>query len=333
MHILIIGGTRFVGRHMVEAAQARGHQVTMFNRGQTGANLYPDVETLHGDRDGGLDVLRGRRWDAVIDTCGYVPRIVKQSADLLANAVDTYIFVSSLSVYADLTPNGDEIEALETTDDPTSEDILPHYGALKALCEQTIETAMPGRGVYLRAGLIVGKYDYMNRFPYWLRRLADGGDTLAPGDPDSPVQLIDARDLADWAILQAENHTAGAYNITGPEQPLRLADVLATIQRVVGSDSTLTWVDDQFLTENQVAPLDGAPMWMPAEADGFFRRNIDRAVQSGLRFRPLEETTRETWEWLQTVSSDAPSTARIQSGLPREVEARLLAAWREKHER
>src|SRR5262245_13833200 len=195
----MIGGTWFLGRHIVDSAIARGHDVTLFNRGRHNADLFSDVEKLHGDRDGELDVLRGRTWEAVIDTCGYVPRVVRASAELLKEAVEHYTFTSSMSVYADTSSKGlDETTPVGTLEDETVEQVTGEtYGPMKALCEKLIEEIYPRRSSFVRAGLIVGPYDYIDRFTYWVRRIARGGDVLAPGDPESPIQIIDARDLAD----------------------------------------------------------------------------------------------------------------------------------------
>src|SRR5262245_34894569 len=221
MRLLVIGGTRFVGRGVVRFALDAGHEVTLFNRGQTDPDAYPEAEHLVGDRDGGLDVLRGRSWDAVIDTCGYVPRVVRASAELLAGAVGHYTFVSSLSVYADdRTPGQDESATLLRLEDPTVEEVTGEsYGGLKVLCEEAVDDVFPGRALIARAGLIVGPEDYSDRMPYWVRRVADGGEVLAPGPPDYAVQVIDARDLGAWMVSCAESGTAGTFNATGPVVP------------------------------------------------------------------------------------------------------------------
>src|SRR5688572_29497367 len=197
MRLLVLGGTKFLGRAVVEAAVARGHEPTLFHRGLTNPGLFPDLEHLRGDRDGGLAALQGRTWDAVIDPSGYVPRIVRASAELLADAVEHYTFISSISVYPSFpTPGMDESSPVGTLEDPTVEDVPAHYGPLKALCEQAAEAAMPGRVFHVRAGLIVGPNDPSDRFTYWPVRVAKGGDVLAPGSPERPVQIIDVRDLA-----------------------------------------------------------------------------------------------------------------------------------------
>lgn len=331
MRLLIIGGSAFLGRHVIESALSRGDTVTTFNRGKTGRGQYPQVEELFGNRDGDLDALKGRTWDAVVDTCGYVPRVVRQSAELLAGKVGHYTFVSSLSVYGDdFTPHSDETLPVQKMDeDPDSEEIMKYYGALKARCEQTVEEFFPGKGLYARAGLIIGKYDQINRFPYWLKRIGKGGEILIPGNPDAQIQLIDARDLTDFMLHCAENGTAGAFNLTGPEQPYKFLDVLNTVKSVIGGDGHFVPVSDEFLMENKIDPLDGLPLWMPPEAQGFFLRKIDKALAAGLTFRPLEETTRITWDWIQHGAPPPEKDAgiRMRSGLPPEREIELLAAW------
>src|ERR1051325_6256679 len=237
MKILILGGTVFLGRHLVEAALARGHEVTLFNRGNN-PHLFPEVEKLRGDRDGGLDVLRGRRWDVVIDTSGFVPRIVRASAELLADTVELYVFISSLSVIADTrVPGADESAPVGTLDDPTIEDATGKaYGPLKALCEQAVEQVMPGRALNIRPGLIVGPHDPTGRFTYWPVRVARGGEVLAPGRPARQIQLVDVRDLAGWIIRLAEAGTSGLFNATGPDKVLTMEELLEECRRVAHSD-------------------------------------------------------------------------------------------------
>lgn len=335
MNVLILGGTLFLGRHLVEAALARDHTVTLFNRGTSGAQLFPHVEQLRGDRDGGLSALDGRRWDAVIDTSGYVPRIVRASADKLASAVDHYTFVSSASVYADLDVDRiDESADVQRLDDPATEDVPAHYGALKATCEQAIDEAMPGRALHVRAGLIVGPYDLTGRFEYWVRRLAVGGDVLAPGEPDRPVQLIHAGDLADWIVAMAERRQTGVYNATGPDRPITMREVLEAC--VVSVDTRLVWVAESFLTEHEVAPFSEMPLWLPAEARGLLSLDVGRAIGAGLRYRPLAETVADTRRWLDA-SIGSPRPARLFSGVdtregldPRR-ERELLATWHATH--
>ena len=331
MRILLLGGPKFLGRHLIEAALRRGHSLTLFNRGQTNPELFPQVEKLHGDRDGGLDALRGRRWDTVIDTCGYVPRIVSASAQLLAGAAEHYTFISSLSVYANFhTANMDESASLGKLADETVEEITGEtYGPLKALCEQAVEQAFPGHALLVRAGLIVGPNDSSDRFTYWPVRLARGGEVLAPGTPQYLTQFVDVRDLAEWVIHMAENRRAGAYNATGPYQPLPLGDLLEACHLVSGSDAFLSWVSEEFLLEQKVAPWSDLPLWIP-ESDpdsvGFSTTNCEKALAHGLRFRALDDTLRDTLAWAQT----RPADWTWRAGLSPQREAELLSAWRER---
>jgi 2'-hydroxyisoflavone reductase len=332
MRLLIIGGTQFLGRHFVETALAQGHQVTLFNRGQTNPELYPEVEKVTGDRTADLGMLRGRSWDAVVDTSGYTPRVVRSSAEMLAGSVGHYTFISSLSVYRDFSAPINEEAPLEILDDPTAEEVTAStYGGLKALCEQAVLDVMKGNSLIVRAGLIVGPYDPLNRFPYWLKRIPQGGDVLAPGGPAHPVQLIDARDIAAWALRCAETKASGVFNVTGPALPFGIGDVLATIATVAGVKPNLVWVSDEFLVAQGVRPLDGVPLWVPPEYEYFFRVDISKAVAAGLEFRPLADTTRDTLEWLRSVppGSKAGSRMGIESGLTVERVAAMLAEWRQ----
>jgi 2'-hydroxyisoflavone reductase len=222
MYLLILGGTGFLGRHLVEAALGDGHRVALFNRGLSGPDLFPEVETIQGDRDGDLSVLQGRRWDAAIDTCGYVPRLVRASAGLLADAVDHYAFISSISVYSDaIGPGADEGAPVEELDGPTVVEVTGEtYGGLKALCERAAEEEMPGRVLNVRSGLISGPHDPTNRFTYWPRRVAAGGEVLAPDRPERRVQFIDVRDLAAWIVAMSAELRTGTYNATGPDHEL-----------------------------------------------------------------------------------------------------------------
>jgi len=329
MKLLILGGTRFLGRAMVEIARQQKHQVTLFNRGQTNPHLFPDVEKLHGDRDGDLAALQGRRWDAVIDTSGYFPRVVQQSAGLLAGAVDHYTFISSLSVYADFSqPAMDESAPLGKLHDETVEEITGEtYGPLKALCEKAVQQAMPRRALIVRPGLIVGPHDPTDRFTYWPHRVAQGGEVLAPGKPSSPVQFIDVRDLAGWTIRMIETKQTGTYNATGPERPLPMEQLLKTCQQVSGSDAAFTWVGEEFLLENNVSPWVEITLWMPASdpsTAGFHSFDCNKAVAAGLAFRPLADTVRDTLEWHET----RPEDHEWRAGLKPAREARLLQAWK-----
>lgn len=326
MQLLILGGTVFLGRALVDAALAAGHEVTLFNRGKSNPGLYPAVETLIGDRDGGLDVLAGRRWDVVVDTCGYVPRLVRDAAVRLADVVDLYVFISSQSVYADASVvDQDETAAVGTLDDESVEEITGEtYGPLKALCERAATEAMHGRCLNVRSGLLVGPHDPSDRFTYWPVRVAHGGEVLAPVTPDLPVQLIDVRDMADWILRAAASGLAGTYNVTGLEPAVTLGDVLETARVVSGSDARFTWLSEAFLNAHEVAFWTELPLVIPGEAyAGFSTFNIDRALATGLTFRPLVETVRDTLAW----AAERPSDRRWRAGLAPEREGELLAAW------
>jgi 2'-hydroxyisoflavone reductase len=328
MQLLILGGTIFLGRHLVDAAAARGHAVTLFNRGQHNPELYPDVEKLRGNRDGDLEALRGRRWDAVIDTCGYVPRIVRASAELLAPSVDHYTFISSISVYAGMqTPGMDESAPVGTLEDASVEEVTgATYGPLKALCEQAAETAMPGRVLNIRPGLIVGPHDPSDRFTYWPRRVARGGEVLAPGRPGRAVQIIDVRDLAEWTVRMVEGQQTGVYNATGPDHVLTMGEVLDACQDVSGSDARFTWVSEEWLREAGVAPWSELPLWVPEREEnaGFSSIDCRQAFAAGLTFRPLTDTVRDTLAWV----ADLPADREPRAGLKPEREQELLAGWK-----
>jgi 2'-hydroxyisoflavone reductase len=333
MKLLVLGGTKFLGRHVVETALARGDEVTLFNRGRLNRGLFPEVEKLRGDRDGGLDALRGRRWDAVVDTSGYVPRVVRASAELLADAVEFYAFVSSVSVYADFSRRTDEGSPLASLEDETVEEVTGEtYGALKAMCERAVEEAMPGRVLKVRAGLIVGPYDPTGRFTYWVERVARGGEVLAPALPTRQVQFIDARDLSQWMLRMAETRHVGVFNAGGPADGLTMGRLLEECLNVSRSDARITWVGEQFLLENGVEPWGDLPLWLP-ESDEKHRHFLDvpydKAVAAGLTFRPLAETVRDTLAWLSAgshVVADEDAAALAMTIKP-EREAELLTVW------
>lgn len=329
MKLLILGGTVFLGRHLVQSAQARGHEVTLFNRGQHNADLFPDIEKLRGDRDGGLAALRDRRWDAAIDTCGYVPRVVCASAETLAGAVNHYTFISTISVYSDGgTPGLDERGAVGTLDDATVEEITGEtYGPLKALCEQAAEAAMPGRVLTIRPGLIVGPDDPTDRFTYWPHRVALGGEVLAPDRPERRVQIIDVRDLAHWTLRMVEAGKTGVYNATGPDDDLTMDQLLDTCNAVADSDATVTWIDERFLLDNGVQPWSEVPLWLPEQDDLISAVNCTKAIAAGLTFRPLAETVADTLAWDAT----RPPEQEWRAGLSAERERQLLRAWHERH--
>ncbi|MBB6674854.1 NAD-dependent epimerase/dehydratase family protein [Cohnella nanjingensis] len=329
MKLLILGGTRFLGYHLVHAAVRSGHEVTIFHRGQTESGQLPaGVERLQGDRDGRLTALEGRRWDAVVDCSGYVPRIVRQSADLLRDAVDRYIFVSSISVYADLSrPGGSEDWPVARLADPETEEVSLHYGALKAACEETIEELLPGRTLVVRPGLIVGPQDPTDRFTYWPTRIRKSGEVLAPGHPDAGVQFIDVRDLAEWIVRMAERQRTGTFNATGPERRLSMGSFLEACNETLNGDARLVWMSDDALLAQEAGPWIEIPLWIPGEGETsdvahMLAVNIDRALAEGLAFRPLADTIRDTAAW--DASRSAEETRR--AGLAPDRELQLLRA-------
>lgn len=328
MKLLIIGGTQFLGRHLTEAAQRAGHEITLFNRGQTNPDLFAEIEHLQGDRALNLDRLKDRRWDVVIDTCAYIPRHARMSAELLADSVEHYTFISTISVYAEsLPPNCDEDGPLKTLEDESIEEVTGEtYGGLKVLCEQAIEKLMPGRVLHMRSGLIVGPYDPTDRFTYWVGRVANGGEVLAPDKPASPAQIIDARDQAEWIIRMAEARQAGIYNVAGPDTKLAFGHLLETIKSVSNSNATFTWVGEQFLLDRQIAPFNDLPLWLPEANTAILTVNIGKALAAGLKFRPLATTVRDTLAWFR---AHPPSEPR--AGLKPEREAALLTAWKARH--
>jgi 2'-hydroxyisoflavone reductase len=349
LNILILGGTGFIGPEQVEAARARGHTVTLFNRGRrekAKGGMFPDVEKLYGNRDPekfaddpeptgpkGLESLKGRQWDVVIDNSGYVPRITRASAELLAPNVKQYIFISTVSVYASHdTPGADEDAPLGTMADPTVETMgasFENYGPLKALCEQSIEAALPGRTTIIRPGYIVGPNDPTDRFTYWPVRLDRGGEVLVPGMPEDPVQVIDARDLGAWAILMAERGTTGIFNAVGPGQRLPMKGMIDECRKATSAASTLTWVDSKFLEGLPPAQQASFPIWTPSEGEyaGFGLRSNARAVAAGLTFRPTAETARDTLAWFKTLPAERQ--AALKAGPSAEAEAAILASWHE----
>ena len=328
MKLLVLGGTIFLGRHIVDIALERGHEVTLFTRGKHNPELFGGVERLQGDRDGGLAPLLGRTWDAVIDTSGYVPRIVRDSARLLSGAVGHYTFISTISVYGDL--SADEItegSPLATIGNPQQEEVTDEaYGPLKALCEKAAEEEMPGRTLIVRPGLIVGVHDLSDRFTWWPLRIHRGGEVLAPGPSERRIQIIDVRDLAAWTLDMAEAGRTGVFNATGPETPLTFGELLRTCSDVAGGDSQVTWVDDEFLAKHEVGPWIELPLWIPEtpEMRAFYEVRPDRAIEAGLRFRPIAGIVRDTLDWALSL----PADRKIRAGLDPEKERRILEAWR-----
>lgn len=334
MRLLVLGGTQFLGRHIVGRALAEGHELTLFNRGRTDPTPIAGVEQIHGDRQHDLSLLGGRRWDAVIDTSGYLPRAVRASAELLADAVDRYAFVSSISAYGSLAEPGRREDApTAPPPPPDAEDVLRYYAELKAACERVVQDVLPGRALVIRPGLIVGPHDPTERFTYWVRRLAEGGRVLAPRAPDQPVQLIDARDLAGWAVSMVQAGASGVYNATGPAVPLTFGPMLERIAAATGGRAELVWVDEEDLAEAGVEPWQELPLWLdlPRHPDhrGFMAVNIGRALEAGLSLRPLEDTVADTLGWVRSGPGPPPpvegSPRPPPAGLAPEREADLLA--------
>ncbi|WP_226641810.1 NAD-dependent epimerase/dehydratase family protein [Mesobacillus subterraneus] len=318
MKILVIGGSRSLGRAFVKVAQKKGHEISVFNRGNNNEVLQ-DVEVLIGDRNGNLEHLKNRKWDAVLDTSGLIPSSVRNLTSILKAQADFYAFVSSISVYKDWIPKGikedypvqsmPKEEADELTKDPNG-DLLQYYAQFKTLSEQEAERNMPGRVLNIRAGQLVGENDYTDRLPYWVNRISEGGQVLAPGNPQtSYIQLIDVKDMSEWILKMMEEKNAGTYNVTG--KPMPLLDLFTKIKESTGSDAEFNWAGEKFLLENNVVPWTEMPLWIPENTPlgpehqepwkGAFHINIDEALQSGLTFRPIEETIREVHGWIQSM--------------------------------
>lgn len=348
LRLLVLGGTGFLGPKFVEAAIAQGHTLTLFNRGKTNPQLFPEIEKLRGDRRNDLKSLEGREWDVVLDNSGYFPGDVKRSAELLAPKVEHYVFVSSISAYAKLdTPGMDESAPLATTDGPDATEITgENYGALKALCEQAAQRALPGRTTVIRPGLIVGPGDNSDRFTYWPVRVARGGEILCPGSADDPTQFIDVRDLAAFVLLVIEHRNMGVFNADAASGKLTMGGLLAACQEAAPKDigaiqcvrapcpqpdlhpSTLTWVPAAFLATQNVSPWGDMPAWIPAQGDeaGFGRLSTTKAQAAGLTYRPLQVTVSDTLAWWNTLPKGR--RAKLRAGISVEREAEVLTAWR-----
>jgi len=370
--ILILGGTGFLGPHTIAAATARGHSVTIFNRGRREKYrpLEIEVEHLYGNRDPnltaddenpaspkGLSQLEGRQWDVVIDNSGYFPRMVGASAKLLANNASQYIFISSISAYDDVpAAGGDENARLAELENPTVEEMgkeSENYGGLKVLCERAASAAFGNRATIVRPGFIIGPGDPTDRFTYWPVRISRGGDVLAPGAPDDPLQWIDVRDLAAWLVHLAEQGTGGSFNAVGPKSPARWGDVLDTCV-AAAPGAKLEWVPAAWLEANGMGGEESFPIWIPpvGKYTGFHRWSNDRAEAAGLTFRPIAETVKDLLAWY---AQDVPLRVRItkemveaakakgapppktggdpealRAGPTREREQELLAAFRAK---
>jgi nucleoside-diphosphate-sugar epimerase len=316
--LLVLGGTAFLGRALVEAALARGHEVTLFNRGRTNPDLFPEAEKLRGDRNEDLSGLGGREWDAVVDVATFLPGTVRRATETLRDRVGRYVFVSSISAYADFSTPASEESPLAQLETPDSESI-EDYGPLKAECERLVQEAFGERALVIRPGLIVGPHDPTDRFTYWPRRVAEGGRMLAPAPPDQPVQFIDVRDLGEWIVAAIEAGRSGVYNATG--EPITFAALLEACRRVSG-DAEIVWVPAEHLVEAEVGEWMELPLWIVTpEFAAMQQTDVSKALRDGLRLRPLDETIRDTLAW------DAErTTPRAEGvGLTQERERELLA--------
>ena len=337
LRILILGGTGFTGPFQVKYALSRGHKVTVFNRGKTHPGELPkEVEQLTGDRNGQLEALKGKQWDVCIDNPTTLPAWVRDAAQILKGNVERYIFISTISVYADTSTGPDENTPLAKYEggDPFKETLeamkasgYKTYGPLKALSEQETEKWFPGKSLIIRPGLIVGPRDETDRFTYWPVRIDRGGEVLAPGNPSDPVQFIDGRDLAEWTIRMAENRETGIYNATGPAKELGIGGMLDGIKTALNSNATFAWADAEFLKQQKVEAWSDMPVWAGDEL-GMSRTNISRALAKGLTFRPLGDTARDTLAWFKAQKPERQ--AKLRAGLTLEREKEVLAAWNQK---
>lgn len=364
--ILVLGGTAFIGPAFVDAARKRGHHITLFNRGRTEKQkgMVEGVEHLYGNRDPnltsedgqfkGLEALKGKTWDAVLDTSGQYRRIVKASAELLAPAAKHYIYISSISVYKDNSKIGaDETDELHTLEDPDVETMgrnFENYGGLKAICEKTAAEYFPGRCAAVRPGLIVGPNDGTDRFTYWPVRVERGGEVLAPNSPDDPIQIIDVRDLAEWLVHIIDNNITGEFDAVGPPTGLTIGKLLDACKSESRSDATFTWADAAFLDSHGVMGWRDMPVWVKptGESAGFHRRSIARATAAGLTFRPINVTVRDTLDWWprelerrarvtreliekaekeNKPKPELPDPTVLRAGIQPEREREVLEAW------
>ena len=336
MRLLILGGTGFIGPYQVRYALERGHQVTIFNRGRQHMEWPGPVEELLGDRNtGDLKSLEGRDWDVCIDNPTTLPFWVRDAGRSLQGRIKNYVFISTISVYADDKMPADESApvAAYTGADPLAETLdsfhahAELYGPLKAESEKEAEKQFPGKATIIRPGLIVGPGDETDRFTYWPVRLSRGGEVLAPGDGSDPVQIIDARDLAEWTIRMAEARAVGTYNATGPAHPLTMRQMLTGIASAIHANPTIEWVPTDFLKAEKVEAWSDMPTWIPGRGDtaGFGRRSIKKAIANGLTFRPLSQTASDTLAWFK--QEPAERQEKLKAGIAPEREKEVLAKW------
>ena len=333
LDILILGGTRFLGLHMTSYALSRGHRVTFFNRGRTNTSRFPEVERLTGDRNGDITALQGRRWDAVIDNSGYVPRQVAATAELLHATTPLYVFVSTVSVYAGFDKPSDENSPLGTLTDPTTDKVDGlTYGPLKALCEQAARQVYGDqRSLIIRPGLIVGPDDNTDRFTYWPARAARGGKFIAPGNPRDPVQFIDVRDLAEFTIESIETNLSGTFNLLSPPGRFSIGDIIGAsvdaAKTMVMADADPVWMPASFLAEQKISAWLDMPVWVPSEGDsaGFAAVSAARAVSAGMRSRPVLETVTDTLRW--HLSRPEAEKSKLRAGISLEREQEVLVRW------
>ena len=324
LKVLILGGTTFIGPHLTNELLSHGHKVTHFTRGNEHGFSFPGVEELHGNRYGDLKALEERKWDAVIDTCGYLPRVVGASSKILAQATNHYTFISTISVYDDFNqPSIDEDSSLAKLKcNVRSEEITDEtYGPFKAKCEKVIKTYFPDNSLIIRPGLIVGPYDPTDRFTYWVRRLAEGGKVLIPNTPNQKLQLIDVRDLAKWIVKMVEERSVGTYNATGPKEELSLEKLINECSQFARKKADLAWVDERFLIDRHVDDWSKLPFWLPSNSNklGLFNIDCRKAQDKGLSYRPLSETISDTLNW-----DDQRIDRTMEVGLTREEEGNLL---------
>lgn len=330
LSILVLGGTGFIGPHMVREALRRGHSVTLFNRGRTNNELFPDLETIKGDRDGGLDGLKGRSWDAVVDNSGYVPRHVQDSARLLADNTRRYLYISTVSVYADFEIHNTEYSPLATITDETIEEVTGEtYGPLKALCERRAAAEIGAEQLtVLRPTYIAGPGDHTDRFSYWPIRTRRGGEMIWPGTPDDPIQIIDVRDLANFVADSLEQDISGTYNMVNPAGAYTMGGLLDDSQAVVATQVEPVWISEAFAYEHGLIGGRTLPIWHPktgaSAAGGSF--SGERARQAGFHSRPERETARDLLRWWDTLPAER--TGKVRAGLEADREKALIAAWK-----